>query len=184
MDYQATGIIPGRVGSASPLFAPYQAFQAKDGFLTIIGTGGLDHWQRFCRALDREEWIDDPRFGDNENRIDHLPELARLIEGVMSTATVDEWLERLESEGLACDPIQSLDEVLEDPQVQAREMVVSIDHPSAGRLKMTGVPVKLSATPGRIHSPPPTKGQHTEQILKDLGYDDLEISALHETGVV
>jgi crotonobetainyl-CoA:carnitine CoA-transferase CaiB-like acyl-CoA transferase len=183
-DYQATKNTPGRMGSASPLFAPYQAFQAKDGYLTVIGTGGKDHWQRFCLVLNREEWIDDARFKDNAARIENLAELTQLIEGVMSTASVDEWIERLESEGLACDPIQSLNEVLDDPQVQAREMIVSIEHPFAGPLKMTGVPIKLSMTPGSVNTPPPLKGEHTDEILMALGYDENDISFLHETGVV
>jgi len=184
MEYQATGRVPGRMGSASPLFAPYQAFKAQDGHISVIGTGGKDHWERFCRALDREEWIDDPRFVDNAGRIKHLDELTAMIEDVLATAPVAEWLERLTAAGLACDPIQTLDQVMADAQVRAREMVVPVEHPNAGRLEMTGIPVKLSETPGGIRTPPPTKGQHTDEILRSLGYTQDEILSLREESVI
>jgi len=184
VEYQATGQIPARMGSASPLFAPYQAFKAQDGYISVIGTGGKDHWERFCRALEHEEWVDDPRFVDNPSRIANLDDLTAMIEKVLTTAPVATWVDRLTQAGLSCDPIQSLDQVLCDPQVRAREMIVPVAHPVAGSIDMIGVPVKLSQTPGRIGSPPPTKGQHTEQILNMLGYTEDEINSLREEGVV
>jgi len=184
MEYQATGQLPGRRGSASPLFAPYQAFRAQDGYLTVIGTGGKDHWERFCRALDHEEWIGDVRFADNVGRMVHLTELTAMIEAVMATAPVSVWLDRLTKAGLPCDPIQTFDQVLADPQVRAREMVISVEHPTAGRLQMTGMPVKLSETPGGVETPAPTQGQHTGEILSRLGYTVDEIADLRQRGVI
>ena len=184
MEYQATGQVPGRMGSASPLFAPYQAFKAQDGYISVIGTGGKDHWERFCRALDHEEWIDDPRFADNAGRITHLDELTARIEAVLAKEPVAEWLKRLTEAGLACDPIQTLDQVLADPQVKDRKMVVSVEHSTAGRLEMVGVPIKLSETPGDIRMPPPTKGQHTDEILSGLGLSRGEIIHLRAEGVI
>jgi crotonobetainyl-CoA:carnitine CoA-transferase CaiB-like acyl-CoA transferase len=184
LEYQATGHVPGRIGSSSPLFAPYQGFRAQDGYINVIGTGGKDHWQRFCRALGHEEWIEDARFTDNPLRMAHLDELSALIEEVLVTAPVAVWLERLDAAGLACDPIQTLDEVLEDPQVRARAMVVPVDHPRAGHLDMIGIPIKFSATPAVIRILPPAKGEHSDEILASLGYNSDDISALREEGVV
>jgi crotonobetainyl-CoA:carnitine CoA-transferase CaiB-like acyl-CoA transferase len=184
MEYCATGEVSGRLGSASPFFAPYQAFKAQDGYICVIGTGGKDHWQRFCRALDHGEWIGDPRFADNAGRIAHLGELTAIIEEVLDTAPVTTWLERLRAFGLPCEPIQTLDQVLADPQVRARQMVVPVEHPTAGRLEMIGVPFKLSGTPAGIFLPPPTKGEHTDEILGDLGYTQDEIVSLCNEGVI
>lgn len=184
LEFQATGQAPGRLGSASPLFAPYQGFKAQDGYINIIGTGGKDHWERFCRALGHAEWIQDPRFVDNPSRIAHLDELEALIEGVIATAPVVVWMERMTRAGLACDPIQSLDQVLCDPQVRAREMVLPVAHPRAGALETIGIPVKLSETPGEVRMPAPAKGEHTDEILSSLGYSSADINALRQAGAV
>jgi CoA:oxalate CoA-transferase len=184
MEYQATGQLPGKLGSASPLFAPYQAFRAKDGYISVIGTGGKDHWERFCKALGHMEWETDPRFIDNPNRIKNLAELTFLIEDVLTRATVDEWIQCFTALGLACDPIQSLDQMMEDPQVVARDMIVEKMHPIAGLLKFTGIPIKLSDTPGNIEHLPPEVGEHTEEILKDLGYSNIQITEFRKNHII
>jgi crotonobetainyl-CoA:carnitine CoA-transferase CaiB-like acyl-CoA transferase len=184
MEYQATGQIPGKIGSASTLFAPYQAFKARDGFINIIGTGGKDHWERFCGVLGHEEWINDPRFKDNPDRIAHLNELTQVIEEVLATATVKDWLQRLSNAGLACDSLQSINQMMVDPQILAREMIVEKDHPIAGKLKFTGIPIKFSETPGAITQLPPLKGEHTKAILSELGYTVLEIDNLEKMCII
>jgi crotonobetainyl-CoA:carnitine CoA-transferase CaiB-like acyl-CoA transferase len=184
MEYQATRQVPGKIGSASPLFAPYQAFKAKDGYINIIGTGGSDQWKRFCAALGHNEWIQDPRFTDNPDRIGHLQELTMMIEDVLSTATVEDWLKRLSSVGLACDSLQKIDQMMKDPQIIAREMIVEREHPVAGKLKFLGIPTKLSETPGQIEQLPPMKGEHNKQILMELGYSSKQILDLEKNKII
>jgi len=184
MEYVATGDIPKRMGSASPLFTPYQAFKAQDGYLCVIGTGGKDHWERFCRALGHGEWIGDPRFLDNSKRTKNIGELTTLIEAEMITATVSTWLKRLEEAGLPCEPIQTLDQIISDPQIKARDMLLSVDHPNVGKIDMIGNPIKMSESLERGFYPPPTKGQHTREILTQLGYSEADIDAFKENGVV
>ncbi len=184
MEYQATGQLPKKLGSASPLYGPYQAIKAKDGYINVIGTGGKDHWQRFCRALQHEEWAEDPRFIDNPSRIANLKILEKTIEEVLETGTVDEWIKILSDHGLACDPLQTLDQMMEDKQVLARDMIIEKTHPVAGPLKFTGIPIKFSETPGEISLLPPLKGEHTAEILKDLGYSDQQIMELKNNNIV
>lgn len=184
LEFQATGEVPSRMGSASPFFSPYQAFKAQDGYLCVVGTGGKDHWERFCHALGHSEWAEDPRFIDNANRVAHLDKLAVMIEAVLARAPVEVWVQRLEAHGLPCEPVRTLDQMVIDPQVQARDMVVQVDHPTAGRLDMVGVPFKLSKTPAGVWDPPPAMGQHTDQVLRELGYTERDIDALRGEGVI
>lgn len=184
MEYQATGQIPRKIGSASPLFAPYQAFKARDGYINVIGTGGKDHWQRFCKALSHDEWLDDKRFTDNAHRIANLDELTRMIEAVLTNETVNEWQKRFTKAGLACDSLQDIDQMMADPQVNERNMIVEKEHPVAGKLKFIGIPVKLSETPGEIQLLPPMMGEHTEEILSELGYTPQSIDEFKNKKII
>lgn len=184
MEYQASGQLPGKIGSASSLFAPYQALKAKDGYINIIGTGGNDQWPRFCAAMGHAEWAKDPRFTDNPDRIAHLQELTSMIEEVLITETVEAWLKRLNDAGLACDSLQNIHQMMIDPQIKAREMIVEKEHPVAGKLKFIGIPTKLSETPGQIDQLPPLKGEHNRQILMELGYSSEQIMDLEKNKVI
>lgn len=184
MEFQATGDIPGKLGSASPLFAPYQAFKAKDGYINIIGTGGSGQWERFCDALGRKDWVEDSRFAANPDRIRNLPELTKIIEDVLSESTVNFWLERLSAEGLACDSLQNIEQMMKDPQIIARDMIVEREHRVAGMLKFVGIPIKMSETPGQIEKMPPLKGEHNRQILGDLGFSLEQIVEFEKKRVI
>jgi crotonobetainyl-CoA:carnitine CoA-transferase CaiB-like acyl-CoA transferase len=184
MEYFATGEVPGRIGSASHNFAPYQGFRTQDGYMTIVGTGGKDSWGGLCRVLGLEHLCHDPRFDTNGKRLGNLHDLSQLIEQVLVTRPTEYWVQRLEEAGLPCSPINTLDQVLNDRHVHERSMIVEIDHPRAGRVKTTGIPIRFSKTPGQLKTPPPLLGQHTDEILSSLGYGKREIDVFRKEGVI
>jgi crotonobetainyl-CoA:carnitine CoA-transferase CaiB-like acyl-CoA transferase len=177
----ATGQSPGPIGSSHLLSAPYQAFRARDGWLTI-GGANQPNWERLARVLDAPEWLADERFRTNSDRMKNLDALVPLVNAKLEQRTVREWIERLEVEGVPCGPINSIGEMLGDPQTKARDMVVELEHPKAGRTRALGLPIKLSATPGAIRRPAPTYGQHTREVLAEFGFTAGEIEALVASG--
>src|SRR5438270_3479933 len=181
--YLATGMTPPPMGSANRLAAPYQAFKTSDGYITI-GAANQANWELLCQALGRPELVTDPRYIDNPTRTRAAPELARELEPSFALHTTREWLERLEAIGLPAGPVNDMPAVDADPQVQARGMLVELDHPTAGRVKHIGVPVKLSQTPGSVRRPAPTLGQHTDEVLKELGYDAAAVANLKARNIV
>ena len=177
----ATGAAPGPSGSAHILSAPYQAFHAKDGWLTIGGANQAN-WERVARVLDAPEWLDDERFRTNGDRMKHLEALVPLMNAKLEHRTVHEWIALLEAQGVPCGPINPIARMLDDPQTKAREMVVELEHPKAGRTRALGLPIKLSATPGRVTRAAPTYGQHTREVLGEFGFSASEIEALIASG--
>ncbi|MDR3591370.1 MAG: CaiB/BaiF CoA-transferase family protein [Negativicutes bacterium] len=165
--YLVTGNVPGPIGNRHSSITPFEAFSAKDGYI-IIAVGNDRLWARFCELIAREELIADERFGTNAARTQNQKPLKAILDGVFPAKTVDEWIEVLEGAGIPCGPINTVDRVLKDPQVVAREMIVEVEHPVAGKLKMPGLPIKLSATPGAVEEAAPLLGQHTEEILAEL----------------
>jgi crotonobetainyl-CoA:carnitine CoA-transferase CaiB-like acyl-CoA transferase len=179
--YFATGDSPGAGGSAHPLSAPYQAFHAKDGWLTI-GGANQPNWQRTARVLGAPEWIEDARFLTNTHRMKNVPALVALMNEKLEAKTVNEWIALLEAEGVPCGPINSIAQVLEDPHALARDMVVELEHPKAGRTRAIGLPIKLSATPGKVARPAPLFGQHTREVLAEFEFSAKEIEELIRSG--
>lgn len=167
--YFATGKNPKKLGSGHPTIVPYQAFKAKDGKYIIVGVGNDSLWKKFCKVAGLENIMDDPRYATNPKRVENRNEVVEIVQEALLQKTSGEWLKMLEDEGIPTGPIYKLDEVFSDPQVLHREMVVEIDHPKAGKIKVTGIPVKLSDTPGEIKYPPPLLGEHNEEVLRDLG---------------
>jgi crotonobetainyl-CoA:carnitine CoA-transferase CaiB-like acyl-CoA transferase len=163
---------------------PYQAFRARDGYL-IIGAGNDRLWKAFCEVIGAPEWADDPRFDTNLKRVERREELVRLIEARLQARSRDQWIAAFAAAGLPTGPINAVDQVFRDPQVLHRGMVQEIEHPTAGRVKLVGIPVKFTATPGEIRLPPPLLGQHTEELLTGLlGLTASEIAALRTDGVI
>jgi len=181
--YLASGEIPLRRGSAHATVVPYQAFACADGRYITLGTGNDRLFRRFAEVAG-VDLADDPRFRSNPDRIRHRADLLPLLDAVFRTRPAAVWLEALRAAGVPCGPISTVDEIVVDPQVRAREMLVEIDHPSAGRITVPGLPVKCSATPGSIRRPPPRLGEHTVEVLGELGIPATEIPRLRREGVI
>jgi crotonobetainyl-CoA:carnitine CoA-transferase CaiB-like acyl-CoA transferase len=179
--YFATGTSPGPSGSAHILSAPYQAFRAADGWLTIGGANQAN-WERLVRVLGAPELADEARFRTNADRMRNLAELTPLINEKLKAQPMRVWLAALEVAGVPCGPIQSIADMVSDPHTAAREMVVELEHPRAGRTRALGLPIKLSATPGRVSRAAPLLGQHTREVLAEYGFKTAEIEALLEAG--
>ena len=181
--YFATGENPRRLGSAHPSIVPYQAFRSADGYINVaVGSEGI--WERFCAALDREDFAADPRFRTNPDRVAHREVLLPELQDILAAQPTAHWRNVFDAAGVPNGPIYLLSELFADPQVQHRGLVVEMEHPAAGRIRQTGIPVRLSVTPGSIRTPPPQLGEHTDAILSELGYDGAAIARLRQDGVV
>ena len=179
----ATGVSPGPLGSAHVMAAPYQAFATADGWINIGGANQAN-WERIARIVGADELVTDPRFVDNRARMRHRDELAVLLGARLRQRKTGEWLAALDAAGVPAGPIQTIGEMAADPQTLAREMVVELDHPRAGRTRALGVPVKFSATPGGVRRAAPTFGQHTREVLLEHGFEAGEIDALAAEGAL
>ena len=165
--YLVGGEVQGRWGSAHPSLVPYQAFRARNGYL-MVGAGNERLWKAFCQVLEAPEWADDPRYDSNAKRVACRSELVGEIEARLQARDRDDWVARFAEAGLPAGPINDIGQVFEDPQVRHREMVVDVEHPTAGRVRLPGIPVKFAGTPARIQGPPPNLGQHTDEVLRDV----------------
>lgn len=182
-DYATTGQIPGPLGSAHRLTAPYQAFPCADGHITI-GAANDRNFAKLTTVLGHPEWAADARFTTNHLRVQHRGELAALIEAVTIAAPRAGWLERLDAAGIPCGPILNYAEALATPQAIAREMTHEVDHPILGPLRTIGTPIKMSATPLEPARRAPMLGEHTDSVLANAGYSDDEIEQLRYAGAV
>ena len=181
--YFASGRIPVRRGTSSQLGATYQAFQATDDWV-VVAAFTQRMWQGVCRAVERTEWADDPRFESKEKRSANREILIPMLAARFATRRVDEWIERLSAEGVPCSSVNSIDKVVLDEQVRAREMIVEVEHAVAGKIRMAGLPVKLSRNPGAVRRPPPLLGEHSVEILREMGMGAGDIEALFRQGVI
>jgi formyl-CoA transferase/CoA:oxalate CoA-transferase len=181
--YFASGEVPQPVGSGHPVIVPYQAFQAKDVYVNIA-VGNDQLWVKFCKAVGLEKVMDNPKFATNAKRVENREAIVKIIGDLIVTKNGEEWLKILNDAGVPCGPIYTVDKIFEDPQVLHRGMMKELEHPKAGTIRVTGIPVKLSDTPGEITLPPPFLGQHTREILTELGYSAQDQEKLREENVV
>ena len=182
--YFATGEIPQRHGNRHATIAPYDTFETSDGII-VLAVGNDSQWQSLCGAISAPELGADPRYRTNAGRVEHYATLVALLGPLMRSWRLDPLVEALRQAGVPCGAVRSIDQALADPQIAARAMVETLNHPSLGVLKTLGLPVKLSGTPGQIRSAPPMLGEHTRRVLrKDLGLDDREIDRLADAKVI
>jgi crotonobetainyl-CoA:carnitine CoA-transferase CaiB-like acyl-CoA transferase len=165
------------------LSAPYQAVQTQNGWINI-GAANQANWKRLVEVIEQPELAGDPHFTDNAARMKNLPALIGILTARFRTRTTSDWLARLEAAGVPAGPVLSIGEMLTDPQVLAREMVVEVEHSRLGPMKTLGPPVKFSETPSRVRRGAPQLGQHTQEILKEYGYSEAEIKQLVDRGDV
>ena len=178
--YLLTGDVPQPMGSRHPSIAPFEAYPTKDYYI-IISAGNDALWEKLCGVLGTPEYVTDPRFATNAARVENVEALYKIIHENIVTKTTAEWMETLDKAGLPVGPINTIDKVVSDPQIIARDMIVEVEHPVAGKMKIAGNPIKLSDTPGEVKYPAPTLGQHTDEILKDLlDWSPEQISDYHK----
>ena len=184
-NYLVSGKVPRRSGNAHPNIVPYETFKAKDGVYLALGVGNDNQWKKFCKLARIESLADDPRYVTNPKRVENRKELVSFLQDLFFKKTSEEWLKLLGEAEIPCGPINTIDRVLSDPQILAREMVVEMEHPAVGKFKLVGSPMKLSETPVQYRTPPPLLGEHTEEVLRDiLKYDQAKISRLREDKVI
>ena len=169
--------MPAPLGSAHRMSAPYQAVRCADGYITL-GAANDRLFSRLCDALDHPEWAAEPDYASDTARVAHRESLSARIEAVTVEHPRAFWLDRLEARDIPCGPINDYQEVMRDPQVRARDMVVQTDHPTLGTISTLGTPLKLSETPLTPGRPAPLLGQHTDEVLYDAGYTIDEIATL------
>lgn len=180
----ATGATPGRMGNRHPTIVPYETFEAADGDF-VVAVGNDEQWRRFCGVLDRQTLAMDERFATNRARLANYETLRPMLGEILRTRPRRAWVEALQTAGVPCGSVRDVAEVLQDPQLEARGMIQQVEHAVAGALRVTGIPIKLSDTPGAVRAAPPALGQHTTEILsKDAGLNQADIEALRAAGVV
>jgi len=183
--YQVDGKPPTPIGNRHPTITPFQVFKAKDDYFVLpIGNDNL--WIKFCNAIGREELINDSKFATNGDRTENLEILIPLLENIFLTRTASQWIELFEDTGIPCSPINTIDKVMNDEQVLARNMIVEVEDDRAGTTKIAGNPIKMTSIPEeRKREPAPKVGEHTKEILgKYLGFDEKKIEQLKEDGVI
>lgn len=182
--YTIDGVVPGPLGSSHPSITPFQAFQTKDSWI-IVAIGNDILWSRFCKIIEREDLINDQRFKTNPDRTENIKPLAEIIQGKIAKKTTSEWIDIFNKADLPYSPINNMKQICEDPIIKHRNMLVELDQPIAGKVKVAGSPIRLSETPGRVYSHAPLLGEHTEDVLKEiLGYSEEEIKELDAEGAI
>ena len=181
--YLTTGVVSRRVGNRHATIAPYETFDASDGEF-FLAVGNDEQFVRFCRAAGLQDLPTNPRFATNPARVVNAADLKARLSPVLRQRPRGYWLETLSAAGVPCGAVRDVAEVLSDPQLAARHMIEAVEHVALGPLKVLGVPIKLSDTPGAVGTAPPVLGQHTDAVLRELGFDDGEVVEMRKNGVI
>jgi crotonobetainyl-CoA:carnitine CoA-transferase CaiB-like acyl-CoA transferase len=183
-NYLVAGKEATRWGTAHESIIPYQVFKTKDRPIAVA-VANEKLWVNFCRLVGRQEWLDDPRFESNRKRVENRDALLPLIDGLFAEKTCDEWMDLLVGAAIPCGPVNNMAHLFADPQVRHRDMIAEVPHPTIGSLRLAGIPIKYSETPGKIGLHPPLLGEHTDQVLMHvLDYPPDKISELKEKGAI
>lgn len=184
--YLNTGEVPQALGTRHPVFTPFQVFPTKDGYIAVATMGGVrDQWPLYCAIIGHLELIDDERYQTGWSRTQNYEALEPVLNEAMKARTTQEWLAELESAEIPCGPVNTIDKVVADPQIQIREMIVDVHHPTAGSFKVTNTPVKLSRTNAKLEQASPDLGEHTKEVLAEfLGKTGPELLELEKNGVI
>ena len=182
-NYLATGTPPGRLGNDHPNIAPYQVLPTSDGSF-IVACGNDNLFGKFTQVLGRAELAADARFATNGKRVANRAELTRIISELTAKRSMRHWLDALEAAGVPCGPINDLGQVFAEPQAVARGLRMELPHPTAGKVALTRSPMRFSETPVRQDMPPPTLGQHTDEVLRGLGKSEAEIARLRSEAII
>ena len=183
-NYLVGGSSPCRYGNAHPNLTPYEAFQARDRWF-VLAVANDRQWEILCQVIGHPDLKNDLRYATNNDRLANRQSLLNILKEIIITRDANEWLAEFGKAGLPCGAINSIPEVFENPQTQARKMVLNVAHSTAGQVRLAGFPYKLSHTPAEVHHPPPLLGEHTEKILVELlGYSPENVSILHEQGTI
>lgn len=183
-NYLISGNVPQRYGNGHPNIVPYQEFRARDGYFAFA-CGNDGQWRKFCEAVGRPEWTTDERYATNTARVQHRTEVVALLSELLCTRDKVEWMALCDQIGIPNGPINDVAQVFVDPQVQAREMVITTVHPTVGDLPLVASPMKIPTNPVTVRQAPPLLGQHTAEILGEfLGYDAARIEQLRTEGVI
>ena len=182
--YFATGENPEKVGAAHPTLVPYEAFMCQGGQYINIAVGSERLWERFCKAMGREDLHDHPDYAQNGDRVRNRSKLVPLLQEEFRKKPATEWVKILEEGGVPCGPINQLSDVFTDPQVLHRGMLTEVPHTSLGKMQVTGIPIKFSETQGSIERPAPVLGEHTSEVILEMGYSEDDIARLRDEGAI
>jgi formyl-CoA transferase/CoA:oxalate CoA-transferase len=183
-NFFATGEAPKRLGAAHPNLVPYQGFMCQDNKYLNLAVGSERIWDRFCEGMEMPELRENPDYTTNVERAQNRSKIVPLLQEIFIKQPVAYWVEKLQAVNVPCGPINDLADVFSDPQLLSREMFVEMSHPTLGKIKQTGLPLKFSRTPGGLDRPPPLLGEHNQEVLQDLGFSSAEIEELKSQEVI